>query len=42
LRSHFDALNGGTINLSDIVYPLSLTALGLFIGTSAVEVRRWS
>jgi ABC-2 type transport system permease protein len=42
LRSHFDALNAGTINLSDIVYPLSLTALGLFIGTSAVEVRRWS
>ncbi len=42
LRSHFDALNGGTINLSDVVYPLSLTALGLFIGTTAVEVRRWS
>jgi ABC-2 type transport system permease protein len=42
LRSHFNALNGGTINLSDIIYPLSLTALGLFIGTSAVETRRWS
>jgi ABC-2 type transport system permease protein len=42
LRSHFDALNGGTINLSDLVYTLSLTALGLFIGTSAIEVRRWS
>ncbi len=42
LRSHFDALNAGTINLSDLVYPLSLTALGLFIGTTAVEVRRWS
>ncbi len=42
LRAHFDSLNGGTINLSDLVYPLSLTALGLFIGTTAVEVRRWS
>lgn len=42
LRSHFDALNGGTIGLKDVIYPLSLTALGLFIGTTAVEVRRWS
>ncbi len=42
MRSHFDALNGGTINLSDIVYYLSLIALGLFIGTEAVETRRWS
>jgi len=42
LRSHFDALNGGTINLSDLAYSLSLIALGLFVGTSAVEARRWS
>ena len=40
---HFDTnLNAGTINLSDVVYYLSLTALGLFGGTVAVESRRWS
>lgn len=31
----------GTIDLSDIVYYLSLTALGLFLGTISVETRRW-
>lgn len=40
--THFsDTMNNGTINLSDIVYYLSLTALGLFAGTTAVEIRRW-
>ncbi len=43
MGSHFNnALNAGIINLSDIVYYLSLTALGLFVGTVAVETRRWS
>lgn len=42
LRAHFDSLNAGTIRLSDIFYPLSLVVLGLFIGTSSVEARRWS
>jgi ABC-2 type transport system permease protein len=41
MNSHFESLNRGIINLSDIVYYLSLTALGLFIGTTAVEMRRW-
>ena len=42
MKSHFyDSLNRGVINLSDIVYFLSLTGLGLFIGTTAVEMRRW-
>lgn len=42
MKSHFyDSLNLGVINLSDIVYYVSLTVLGLFIGTSAVEMRRW-
>jgi ABC-2 type transport system permease protein len=41
MNSHFESLNRGVINLSDIVYLLSLTALGLFIGTTAVEMRRW-
>jgi ABC-2 type transport system permease protein len=43
MGAHFNNnLNAGTINLSDIVYYLSLTALGLFTGTVAVETRRWS
>ena len=32
----------GSISLSGIVYFLSVTALGLFIGSTAVEIRRWS
>lgn len=32
---------GGVLNLSDIIYYLSITALGLFLGTIAVEMRRW-
>jgi len=31
----------GVITLSDIVYYLSLTALGLFTGTVIIEMRRW-
>jgi ABC-2 type transport system permease protein len=39
---HFtDALNTGSIKLTDIVYFISLIALGLFTGTTAVEIRRW-
>ncbi len=42
LSNHFSqTMNNGTINLGDIVYYLSLTALGLFIGTTAIEIRRW-
>jgi ABC-2 type transport system permease protein len=42
LSTHFSqSMNNGTINLGDIVYYLSLTALGLFVGTTAVEARRW-
>jgi len=37
----YNSLNQGIINLSDIVYFLSITALGLFIGSIAVETRRW-
>jgi ABC-2 type transport system permease protein len=43
MSGHFNNnLSAGTINLSDVVYYLSLTALGLFGGTVAVESRRWS
>jgi len=42
MKTHFyDALNIGNIKLSDLVYFFSLIALGLFTGTTAVEVRRW-
>ena len=42
LSTHFfDTMNKGTINLGDVVYFLSLTALGLFVGTTAIEIRRW-
>jgi ABC-2 type transport system permease protein len=42
MKTHFyNALNVGSIKLSDLVYFLSLIALGLFTGTTAVEIRRW-
>ena len=42
MKTHFyDALNVGSIRLSDLVYFFSLIALGLFTGTTAVEIRRW-
>jgi len=37
----FNTFYLGTIDLSDIVYFLSLTALALYIGTVLVETRRW-
>jgi len=37
----YNSLNQGIINLSDIVYFLSITALGLLIGSVAIESRRW-
>jgi ABC-2 type transport system permease protein len=42
MQSHFyDAFNQGRVYLTDIIYFVSLIALGLFIGTSAIESRRW-
>ena len=42
MQTHFyDAFNRGSVYLTDIIYFLSLIALGLFIGTTAVESRRW-
>jgi ABC-2 type transport system permease protein len=38
---HFLNFYQGSIDLSDIVYYLSLTSLGLFLGTVSVEMRRW-
>ena len=42
MKSHFfDGFAAGTISVADSLYFLSLIALGLFTGTTAVEVRRW-
>jgi ABC-2 type transport system permease protein len=38
---HYLNFYRGTIDLSDIVYYLSLTSLALFLGTMSVEIRRW-
>ena len=37
----YNNFNEGIIKLSSVIYFLSLTGLGLFIGATAVEVRRW-
>jgi ABC-2 type transport system permease protein len=42
IRSHFfETLYRGVIELSDIVYFLSLTSLALFLGSISIEFRRW-
>jgi ABC-2 type transport system permease protein len=42
MSAHFyENMNQGVITPGDIVYYISLTALGLFVGTTAVEFRRW-
>jgi ABC-2 type transport system permease protein len=41
LNGRFNTMVAGTMSLSDIIYPISLTALGLFLSAAAVEIRRW-
>ncbi|MDQ2690682.1 MAG: ABC transporter permease subunit [Chloroflexota bacterium] len=42
MQTHFyNAFNVGNIYLTDIIYFVSLIALGLFVGTTAIEMRRW-
>ena len=42
ITEHFySTLYRGVIDLSDVVYFLSLTALALFLGSVVVEMRRW-
>ena len=42
MNTHFDStFNSGVLYLSDLIYFLSLIAIGLFTGTVAVESRRW-
>jgi len=43
MKNHFyGSLDAGIINLSDITYYISLIAFGIFTGTAAVEMKRWS
>jgi ABC-2 type transport system permease protein len=37
----YNSMLQGILNLSDLVYFVSITVLGLFIGTIAIESRRW-
>jgi ABC-2 type transport system permease protein len=37
----YNNFNEGVLKLSSIIYFLSLASLGLFIGSTAVEIRRW-
>ena len=41
MNGHVNSLIDGKIGISDISYFLTLIALGLFVGTTAVEMRRW-
>ncbi len=41
LNGRFNSMLAGTMSFSDIIYPISLTALGLFLSAAAVEIRRW-
>lgn len=42
IQSHFyENFNQGIISLAGLTYYLSLTVLGLVIGTTAIETRRW-
>jgi len=41
LNGRFNSMLAGTMSLSDIIFPISLTALGLFLSAVAVEIRRW-
>jgi len=43
MGTHFyDSFNRGSIQLSDLIYYISLISLGLFTGIVAVESRRWN
>jgi ABC-2 type transport system permease protein len=37
----FDGFLRGSVSLGDIIYYVSWTVLGLFVGTAAIEMRRW-
>jgi len=38
---HYLNFYRGIIDLSDVIYYISLTAIGIFLGTVSIEIRRW-
>jgi ABC-2 type transport system permease protein len=38
---HYMNFFRGTIDISDVIYYLSLTSVGIFLGTVSIEIRRW-
>ena len=41
IRTHFNSMIRGVIELKGIIYPISLTAFFLVLGTVSLESRRW-
>lgn len=41
IQHHFEQMSAGSLSLGGIVYQLSLVVLGLFVGFTAIETRRW-
>lgn len=41
LDHFYNSFYTGVVELKDVVYYLSMTALGLFLGTISIEIRRW-
>ena len=41
MTGHFSNFLAGNVSLSDFVFLLSVTVLGLFVGSISVETRRW-
>jgi ABC-2 type transport system permease protein len=41
ILDHYYSFFQGMIDMKDVTYFLSLTALGLFVGTVSVQTRRW-
>jgi hypothetical protein len=41
MSARFDSFVSGLIQLTDLVYFVSIIALGLFTGSVIVESRRW-
>jgi ABC-2 type transport system permease protein len=41
MSAHFDSFLSGLVNLSDLVYFLSVITLGLVAGSVFLESRRW-
>jgi ABC-2 type transport system permease protein len=41
ITRHYDNMIGGVVDTQDIVYPLSMMAVSLFLATQVLQIRRW-